>query len=124
METAHADIVLEAVPASAGAARLFIRSTLDTWSLDDLSETVTFLANELVTNAVLHARGRLTVGLRRSHSRVRCEVCDTSPESPSVRSYAVDDLTGRGLALVVAMAAAWGVDKSGTGKCVWFEVDA
>lgn len=121
--TTTADLELDPAPKSVVAARRFIRSTLSGWGLARLTDTVVFLANELVTNAVLHAPGPLSISLRRNGKRLRCEVLDRSPEQPEVRSYALDDLTGRGLALVVAMAAAWGVDSVATGKCVWFEVD-
>ena len=35
----------------------------------------------------------------------------------------VDDLTGRGMAMVAAYASAWGVERVAGGKRVWFEVD-
>lgn len=100
-----------------------MRDTLTRWECDGVTDSVVFLLNELVTNAVLHAPGPMTVRLRRLRARIRCEVCDGSIEQPAVRSYAIDDLTGRGLALVVAMAANWGVETHRAGKCVWFEVD-
>lgn len=123
MQTTTADIELQAAPPSAGAARRFIVETLNEWDQAEMSEVVVFLANELVTNAILHARGDIRLTLRRTRSRLRCEVTDESREEPAIRTYAVDDLTGRGLALVVAMAASWGVDKNLDGKCVWFEME-
>lgn len=123
MPTTTADIELQAAPPSASAARRFIVNTLRDWDHIDVAEDIVFLANELVTNAILHARGRMRVTLRRSRCRLRCEVTDESTEQPAIRTYAVDDLTGRGLALVVAMAASWGIDTNRDGKCVWFEME-
>ena len=123
MQTTTADLELQAAPPSAGAARRFIVDTLKEWDHAEMADIVVFLANELVTNAILHARGRMRLTLRRTRGRLRCEVTDESREEPAIRSYAVDDLTGRGLALVVAMASSWGVDKNREGKCVWFEMD-
>jgi hypothetical protein len=60
--------------------------------------------------------------LTRSGPSFRCTVHDQSAAAPRRRHYAADAVTGRGLALVEALAVAWGTDREGDGKCVWFEM--
>ena len=44
--------------------------------------------------------------------------------SPSPDAVAEHGTSGRGLLLVAAMSDAWGIRPRGTGKVVWFELDA
>ena len=81
---------------------------------------IVLVVSELVTNAIRHAGGhgalRLVVGL----DDVRIEVDDHQtrlrPGSTDVNSKG-----GRGLALVAAMSARWGVVTRPDGKTVWAE---
>ncbi len=50
------------------------------------------------------------------------EVADRSPALPAAKQYVADAGTGRGLMLLDAMAAAWGVEAGPLGKVVWFDV--
>jgi two-component sensor histidine kinase len=86
-------------------------------------EDVVLLASELVTNALLHARSAPRVDVKANAHGVRCAVSDDSPVPPRRRHYANDAATGRGIALVEALAARWGTERVGDGKCVWFEID-
>jgi anti-sigma regulatory factor (Ser/Thr protein kinase) len=109
---------------AAARARQFVAETLRTWGLDDAIEDAELLVSELVTNAILHARSPATVRIDRDAPRLRVAVCDTSPAPPRLRDYGPDAVTGRGMLLVDRIARRWGVELSGNGKCVWFEVDA
>jgi anti-sigma regulatory factor (Ser/Thr protein kinase) len=115
---------LPAAAASARAARRFVTDTLARWECGDLTETVELLTCELVTNVVLHARSAVEVRIRRVADALRVEVADPSPDLPQTSGavYADDAATGRGLVLVDALAAAWGVEPTADGKVVWFEV--
>lgn len=74
---------------------------------------------------MLHAGGEIELRISRRSSRLRVEVGDDSSQAPIQRHYDLDAQTGRGLALVEALAAAWGVDGvTGDGKIVWFELEA
>lgn len=94
---------------------------------DRLSDAVAVLA-ELVGNAVRHA-APLPGNVVRVAWRlldgdcVQIWVTDggsiTSPTSRSADPEAVD---GRGLAIVQALAARWGVERDGYGQCVWAEL--
>lgn len=88
-----------------------------------VDDIVVLLANELVTNAIVHARSPVELTVELIQGGVRVEVTDTSPASPSRRVAGRLATSGRGLELVETMATAWGVEQlNGNGKCVWFEV--
>jgi anti-sigma regulatory factor (Ser/Thr protein kinase) len=80
------------------------------------------LVAELATNAVLHACSRFSVAVRMGDPTVRIAVRDASPLPPVQRDPAPTEASGRGLALVDALAADWGVEVSGPGKTVWAEL--
>jgi anti-sigma regulatory factor (Ser/Thr protein kinase) len=110
-------------PESVRNARGFVRSALDAWGVE--CDGVVLMADELVTNAIRHARSDVTLVMLRQGRRVRVEVHDGNPQPPVVRSPSPDDTNGRGMILVDEEAEAWGVDDhSQDGKAVWFEVAA
>ena len=107
---------------SAGAARRFVRNTLEAWGADEHAETATLLISELVTNAVLHARSGPEVVLQFEDTVLRVEVHDRSPVLPARRHYGLQAGTGRGIVLVEEMASGWGAEPTASGKVVWFEL--
>jgi DNA-binding NarL/FixJ family response regulator len=109
---------------SARAARRFVTQALTGAEDDDLTDTVTLLVSELVTNAVVHAGSDVEVLVRLTATAARVEVTDASARAVAPRAAASDDASGRGLALVGSLARRWGVRPvPGGGKTVWFEVD-
>jgi anti-sigma regulatory factor (Ser/Thr protein kinase) len=114
---------LSSDPTGVRAARRFVASTLQGWGLDGVAEVVVLLTSELVSNAVTHAGGS-SVGLVMvlDDHDVRVEVHDANPEWPRRRQGNGDREQGRGLILVAALAASWGVEATGSGKSVWFQV--
>ncbi|MFI2783088.1 ATP-binding protein [Streptomyces sp. ALB3] len=111
-------------------ARLLAALQLVEWGLPhgtDDHDAVTIVVAELAANAVLHGRapGRdFALLLRREDDRgvIRVEVSDTHPARPARVEPASDAEHGRGLVLVDALAARWGVhDRLGPGKTVWAE---
>jgi anti-sigma regulatory factor (Ser/Thr protein kinase) len=109
---------------AAARARHYVAATLSEWGCDGAVVDAELLVSELVTNAVLHARSQTTVTVERDgHGLLRVAVCDASPAPPRLRDYGPESVTGRGMLLVDRIAHRWGVDVSGSGKCVWFEVD-
>jgi len=114
---------LAANPTSARAARRFVNEALRRARVHHVDDVVVLLANELVTNAIVHARSPVELTVELIQGGVRVEVSDTSPDSPTRRVAGRLATSGRGLELVETMATAWGVDQlSGKGKRVWFEV--
>jgi len=84
--------------------------------------TIELLLSELATNAINHARSPFSVVVRYDGQRLRIDVEDSSPLVPLMRTPSSDDTGGRGLLLVDALAAAWGVTPRPDGKRVWFEL--
>ncbi|MCW2566075.1 MAG: hypothetical protein JWN54_172 [Mycobacterium sp.] len=80
--------------------------------------------SELVTNAVTHAGSEvhLVIGRGGHYAVLRVEVADFSAEPPRLGGFDLDALSGRGLALVEALADRWGVETHNSGKRVWFEL--
>lgn len=110
------------------AARNFVRDALARWPVDadleDLTDSVTLLVSELVTNAVVHAGSDVEVLVRLTAGAAHVEVSDRSEGRVAPRDAAEDDTSGRGLALVEAMSRRWGVrPRSDGGKTVWFEIE-
>ncbi|KAF2776810.1 ATP-binding protein [Streptomyces sp. OM5714] len=111
-------------------ARLLTAHQLTEWGHPhgtEAHDTVVLVVAELAANAVLHGRfpGRgFALSLFHDEGRgvVRIEVTDTHPARPTQRTPGADEDGGRGLLLVDALAADWGVrDRLGPGKTVWAE---
>ncbi|MEU5402332.1 ATP-binding protein [Streptomyces sp. NPDC005963] len=119
-------------------ARRLVRHQLTGWNLDDMDEDACLITSELVTNALLHARGTvvLTVRLVQGHGPakavVRIEVqdqgpCDAEQQSmplPPATPSADLDTGGRGLHLVAHLAEIWGESGSPEGHVVWADLRA
>jgi anti-sigma regulatory factor (Ser/Thr protein kinase) len=121
-------IVLAAQPAGVSAARRFVRAMIEELgaAAEALLDDAVLLTSELVANAVLHAGGPIGVDVELEPgppARIRIEVSDDSPVSPTIRDYGSGASTGRGLALVARLASRWGVDPvEPAGKAVWAEL--
>jgi anti-sigma regulatory factor (Ser/Thr protein kinase) len=110
-------------PTSAALARRFVGRALVDGRCDDQEDIVVLLANELVTNAILHTGSDFDVVVDIEPQRVRVEVRDGSTHRPTRHDRGPRSTSGRGLALVEALASSWGVERiPGDGKSVWFEV--
>lgn len=121
----QARILLDPTPSAVPAARRFARSVLHSWRLSELADggDVGLITSELVGNAVRHARRGVTVILAYDGHRLRVAVGDGSRALPQSRQPSADDVHGRGLLIVEALAAAVGVSPTVGGKRVWAEVD-
>jgi anti-sigma regulatory factor (Ser/Thr protein kinase) len=119
-----ATLRLDPSPRSVPAARAWARDLAETWGLGDLDWTLLQLVTELVTNSVLHARTPSVVRLDQEigTTAVRCAVTDFSSARPRRRSHTSQATTGRGLQMLDRMSSSWGVEKSSSGKTVWFEL--
>ncbi|PSM43859.1 ATP-binding protein [Streptomyces dioscori] len=118
-------------PRAPHIARHTIRTALRGYGCaSELTDTAELLTSELVSNAVQHSDGPVTVRLRTRRGVVRIGVMDNHPELPDPLPCTTGQDFGRGLFLVDALADAWGryplaARSRATGwKVVWFELDA
>lgn len=98
-----------------GRLRQIAAAKLSLWGLSALVDDARLLISELVTNGLKHGTAshivfRLVIGV----DAVVIEVDDGSPGRPEVGEAGLDSMNGRGLVLVSALAAAWGVSEDGT----------
>jgi anti-sigma regulatory factor (Ser/Thr protein kinase) len=109
-------------PISAREARQVLEAALRRWGDEDTLEVAVLLTTELVTNAIVHAGTDFALKVTTDRGVLRVEVSDFSHDPPQL--VEVDHLGehGRGLHLVDALSASWGVDWQSDGKAVWFEL--
>jgi anti-sigma regulatory factor (Ser/Thr protein kinase) len=107
----------EPLVTSASDVRRFVSTTLSEWHVED--ELVGFLANELATNAILHARTPFEVRLARDETTCRIEVTDSNPRMPVLQPVPPDAPSGHGMMIMNKQALSWGVEPEEEGKTVW-----
>jgi anti-sigma regulatory factor (Ser/Thr protein kinase) len=78
------------------------------------------LTSELVTNAVVHGRGRITLSAQANDERLLVEVEDEGDGFERATTRRAEDPGGWGLGLVEAESSRWGAH-DGTSH-VWFEL--
>ncbi|WP_105971778.1 ATP-binding protein [Streptomyces geranii] len=114
-------------PKSVTLARRRAQRLLTEWGHPELAPDTALLVSELGANAVLHGclRDRFfRVELALTEHAVRVGVSDPRGELlPRPRSAAPDEMFGRGLLIVGAVAHRWGVTELTVGKLVWCELD-
>ncbi len=113
-----------AAPESASAAREFVGDALSRRGCSpDVVETTMLLTSEVATNAVVHARTGFRIRLRVKVGLIRIEVEDEGMGA-AVLTYADhDEVRGRGLYIVDALADRWGDEHRPGGRHrVWFEL--
>ncbi|WRQ81434.1 SpoIIE family protein phosphatase [Streptomyces sp. MUM 178J] len=103
-----------------GQARSLTTEQLDAWDLEDLAFTAELIVSELVTNAIRHASGPVSLRLIRDVNLI-FEVSDGSHTSPHLRRAHTNDEGGRGLFLVAQFAQRWGTRYTTDGKTIWAE---
>jgi len=102
------------------------RALLSEWFAETLGsdelETAKLLCTELVNNAVVHGKGKIELQADLNENRLLIEVIDEGESFERVvREAPVEQLTGRGLAIVDAEASRWGVHEGTTH--VWVELE-
>src|SRR4051812_42284687 len=122
-ESDRTQIKLRRHPSETGRARRTVAGLchdLDTETV----EVAQLLTTELVTNALKHGRGDILLGVTRDASVLRVDVTDDGPGTPEIGAGGPDELGGRGLMVVEALAGAWGVARAlrPSGKTVWFSI--
>jgi DNA-binding NarL/FixJ family response regulator len=121
--TGQSAFQLAADASSARDARAFTRSTLDEWDVPELVDDALLVVSEMVANAVTHARSACELRLSVSPLALRVEVVDHGHGTPDPMPPSPTRNNGRGLHLIDAVTAAWGVEPGTTGgKTVWAEL--
>lgn len=114
---------LEARPELVAHGRRFVSRVLAGWELSEFVADAVLVASELLSNAVLHARTGIRLTIRSGPpGTVVIEVFDENSRMPTVAACPEDATSGRGLALVSAVAARWGSESRPDGKVVWAEL--
>lgn len=115
-----------AEPASVAAVRAWVRGVLaDSLGVGRssvVSDDVQLVVSELVTNSLHAGSSSLEVTVAIDDTYVRVGLADDAPGEPTPRRAEPRDAHGRGLAIVAALAADWGVRRLGHGKEVWATV--
>jgi anti-anti-sigma factor len=87
------------------------------------SRELVLCVSEVVTNALIHAHSRPVMAVGFAGDLVRVEVADQDSTLPVRRPYSTTATTGRGLHILDELAQEWGVERTPTGKVVWFTFD-
>ncbi|MFD9975921.1 ATP-binding protein [Streptomyces sp. NPDC059017] len=106
-------------------ARRKVVDKVRTWGVpidDETADTIRLVASELITNAVVHGEGPVTVALYHRPGRLVIDVLDGNSAAPQMSCAEAHDESGRGLALVGQLAARYAWEPSGCGKRVWAEI--
>ncbi|MEU7429043.1 ATP-binding protein [Streptomyces sp. NPDC040750] len=106
-------------------ARCKVVDKVRTWGVpmdDETSDAIRLVASELITNAVVHGKGPVTVALYHRPGRLVIDVHDDNPAAPRTSGAQNDDDSGRGLTLVGYLASRCAWEPSGRGKRVWAEI--
>jgi anti-sigma regulatory factor (Ser/Thr protein kinase) len=115
-------IPLESTPASVRHARQATTRWLHHVGRSAAEYRATVVVSELVTNAIVHARGPVALHLWNQRDRVKVGVSDGSTELACNRSPDAAASSGRGLHLVEGCASRWGSEVDGAGKITWAEI--
>jgi anti-sigma regulatory factor (Ser/Thr protein kinase) len=107
-------------PGSPGGARSFVRELCADWEIQELLEPGEIVVTELVSNAVEHARSSCRVTAAHDRQGLHIGVRDYgAPVLPRVLLIEVTAARGRGLQMIAALSASWGVSEHADGKTVW-----
>lgn len=119
------ELLLEADdPAGVRAARRATTRVVSGWAArPGVVDDACLVVSELVSNALRHGRSDAVLRLRYEDGRLRVEVLDEDTRLPVLVVPDSESLSGRGLALVAALATLWGAERSASGKTVWAEFD-
>jgi anti-sigma regulatory factor (Ser/Thr protein kinase) len=86
----------------------------------ELLTDIVMVLDELVSNALRHAKPPFRVRLRRGRRTVRIEIVDGSPTAAAPRSPSSKG--GRGMWIIEKTSLAWGQLRRPDGKTVWAEL--
>ncbi|MET9607086.1 ATP-binding protein [Streptomyces sp. NPDC006512] len=121
-------LVLAKHPESTHAARKYAREFVNYHVPGipaGLRDDAVLIVSELVTNALRYGTEPgdfLRLVLDADPGRIRIEVHDPSRRRPHPKAESDERQRGRGLFIIEALAAGWGVEDRPMGKAVWVEL--
>jgi anti-sigma regulatory factor (Ser/Thr protein kinase) len=119
----HCLLPFQAQPDIVGDLRRTVHDQLKAWGAAGLTDVATLAVSELATNVIRHVGAGTPAALvmEARDNRLCVELHDTSRAMPRHARSGPDDLTGRGLALVAAVADRWFATPTPGGKAVCCE---
>ncbi|WP_240506250.1 ATP-binding protein [Thermoactinospora rubra] len=107
-------------PVPVSVARMFVATALREWEVPEAICDTQLVVSELVTNAIRHGGGALSLALVVRGGHVACAVSDPGGDPPAAVDADCFAEYGRGLHLVQALSLCWGwYPTTGGGKRVW-----
>ncbi|MGW7065838.1 ATP-binding protein [Streptomyces sp. NPDC054855] len=122
-EPLYLDFLAE--PSEVAALRRIVRDHLGLWGLHKVVDVAQLCVSELVANVITHVGSGTPTNLvvSMNETRVRMEVHDPDPRAlPTLLDAEMEMETGRGMALVDAVADRWGVLLDADRKTTWCEL--
>lgn len=119
------EVSFAAEPREVPALRRIVRLHLTHWGLPGVIEPAQICVSELVSNVIKHVGpgAPTTLAVSMNGTNLRLEVRDPAVDDlPSIVRAPVDAEGGRGLAIIEAVAAEWGVCLTSAGKATWCEL--
>ena len=119
------DLSFTAEPEEVGALRRVLRLHLGMWGLHDISDEAQLCVSELVANVITHVGNGTpaTLMVSMNGTCLRIEVHDPDTRAlPTLVDAGSDSESGRGMALVDAVAERWGVLLRPDRKVTWCEL--
>jgi anti-sigma regulatory factor (Ser/Thr protein kinase) len=115
-------VPLDTTPLAVREARAATRTWLRHIGRVAADHPAALVVTELVTNAVLHARGPIALHLWEQVNRIKVGVSDGSQAAAHRRQASETDKSGRGILIVERMSSSWGTDVNDAGKLTWAEI--
>jgi hypothetical protein len=120
MEGVRVDVELPPSTRTPAYVRTLVGDKLHEWLLTCLRDDALVVANELVTNALVHAPyGYYRFVMVRESDGVRIEMHDCIPVHPARVLASSKQEHGRGMWLIAALSSENGSDETPSGKSVW-----
>ena len=108
---------------SVATARRFVSQQVTDWQAEQILADAVLVISELATNAITHADSSCRIRLSLTPATLRIDVIDAGSGTPEPQLADLTSEHGRGLGMVAAVAAAWGMEVlPGDGKLVWAEL--
>lgn len=111
-------VAFEPARARVAGMRRITEAHLRLWAIHGpLAENIVLVLSELVTMAVEHGHGAVSLFVGYAEDKLRIEVTDGNPTPAQRRACDDSDVSGRGMLIVTVLAQEWGVTQDG--KTTW-----